>query len=141
MPVSSQNLFDAREFARLMARFDTGNPSEAEAMNAGRALRRMVAGHNLRLVDVFERSDVKQALDDQLQVVREESSELREAFAKITELADLLARERETAAELQRRGSRASVTSRNDAVGLVNGGLVAAVVLIASALMIAAAMH
>ena len=141
MPVSSQNVFDAGEFAKLMARFDTGNPSEAEAMNAGRALRRLVAAHNLRLVDVFERSDVKQALDDQLQPVREESLELKEAFAKITELADLLAKERETAAELQRRLSKGPVTSRNDAAGLVNGGLVAAVVLIASALMISAAMH
>ena len=141
MPVASQNIFDAREFARIMALFDTGNPSEAEAMNAGRALRRMVAGHNLRLVDVFERSDVKQALDDQLQVVREESVELTEAFGKITELADLLAQERETTAELQRRLSNGSVTLRSGAAGLVNGGLVAAVVIIAGALMIVAAVQ
>ena len=62
--------FDAQEFAKLMARFDTGNASEAEAMSAARMMRRMVASEGLRFVDVMERADVKKALDAQLQQSR-----------------------------------------------------------------------
>jgi hypothetical protein len=141
MATTTPSGFDAREFARLMARFDTGNPSEAEAMNAARVLRRMVAGQQLRLVDVMERNDVKKALDDQLQVVREENAELKEAFGKISELAELLVRERENNAVLQRRLAGMYVGSANEGRGVVSAGLVAIVVIIASALMIAGAVR
>jgi hypothetical protein len=42
--------FDAEEFAKLMARFDLGNGSEAEAMSAARMMRRKLAGEGLRFV-------------------------------------------------------------------------------------------
>src|ERR1700694_5974584 len=98
--------FDTQEFAKLMARFDTGNASEAEAMSAARVMRRMVASEGLRFVNVMERADVKKALDAQLQPVREDSAELQEAFGKITELAEQLAREREISAQLREQCDR-----------------------------------
>jgi len=67
---------EAERFAALMAGFDTGNPSEAEAMGKGRALRRMVAGKTLpdgtplRLVDAWELEEIRVAIDRQLQPVR-----------------------------------------------------------------------
>ena len=99
MPAS--NGFDAEGFAKLVARFDTGNPCEAEAMNAARAMRRRVAEQGLRFVDVMERADVKQALDAQLQPVREDSAELKEAFGKVAQLAEALAEEKEITARLR----------------------------------------
>jgi len=62
---------DARRFAALMAGFDLGNPNEAEAMGKGRALRRMVAACGLRMVDVMEMPDVREALDAQMQPLRQ----------------------------------------------------------------------
>jgi hypothetical protein len=110
MPGTASNGFCPERFAALIARFETANPSEAEAMNAARALRRMVTMNNLRLVDVLERADVKQALDVQLQPVREESpavkaaleqagalrEELTERTRNVRELAELLKRQEET---------------------------------------------
>jgi hypothetical protein len=86
MPGAANNGFDPEDFAKLMASFDTGNPSEAEATNAGRMLRRSLASNGLGLVDVMGRADVMQALEVRLQPVREESPQLKEAFAKITQL-------------------------------------------------------
>ena len=91
------------------------------------------------------------ALDAQLQLTREESPELKEAFAKITELADALAREREITAELRGQiddlllaGNETApsphiMAAPRGSDGLMNGGLVAAVSVVAVALMIAAA--
>jgi hypothetical protein len=114
--------FDAERFAALMASFDTANPSEAEAINAARVLRRMVAGNNLRVVDALERPDVKAALDARLQPVRQETAnaaaleaaqkeaeDLRGRLAvvvpKLTEISDALTeslrRERELMARLR----------------------------------------
>src|SRR5580658_1331001 len=87
--------FDPEELAKYIARFDTCNPSDAEAANAAKLIRRMMASNGLRFVDAMERADVKQALDRHLQPVREDSAELKEAFAKVTELAEQLTRERE----------------------------------------------
>jgi hypothetical protein len=101
----------------------------------------MVAGQQLRLVDVMERNDVKKALDEQLQVVREENAELKEAFGRITELAELLVCERENNTVLQRRLAGMYVGSANEGRGVVSAGLVAIVVIIASALMIAGAVR
>ena len=66
----------------------------------------MLANNGLRFVDVMERADVKQALDAQLQPVREDSPELKEAFGKGTELAGDLAREREISAALREQLAR-----------------------------------
>jgi hypothetical protein len=126
MPGGPSNEFDADRFAALVGRYDTGNPSEAEAINAARAMRRMVSSNGLRIVDVLERADVRHALDNLLQPVREESVELKQAFEKITQLAEMLAQERRNR-EHRKLG------------GLVNGGLVAVVTLAVMALMVAAA--
>jgi len=142
----------------MMGSFDTGNPSEAEAMTAGRLMRRLLVTHGLRLVDVMGRTDVMQALDAQLQPVREESPELKEAFQKVADLADLAKQREETAKqreetidELQqelagRAGSGASPIPQAHvsdgglvSAGLVNGVLVAAVSFAAIALLIASA--
>lgn len=118
MPSVPTGGLDPQLFASLVARFDTGN-NEAEAMNAARAMRRMVSKEGLRIVDVLERADVRKALDDQLQPVREDSAELKEAFEKIRQLADLLAQERQ---KPQRRQTRTLS-------GPINGGLIALVTL------------
>jgi hypothetical protein len=149
MPSKSNNDFDPEEFVKMMGSFDTGNPSEAEAMNAGRLMRRLLVTHGLRLVDVMGRADVMQALDDQLQPVREESPELKAAFLKITDLADLAKEREEIIDELRQElaggtGGNAWPTPPTHAgglvsAGLVNGVLVAAVSLAAIALLIASA--
>ena len=141
--------FDPEEFAKLMARFDTGNPSDAEAASAARMMRRMVASEGLRFVDVMERADVKKALDAQLQPAREDSAELKEAFGKITELAQALARERDVSTQLRkecdllRSGSppppAPSMPVAGIPAGLVNGWLEAITVALAVVLLIASA--
>ena len=136
--------FDAEGFAKLMARFDTGNASEAEAMNAGRALRRMVVSDGLRIVDVMGRADVMAALDAQLQPVREDSQELKAAFIEIARLADLVKQREEAFNELRQKSANVRHSGPLPAAagaGLVNGGLVAAVIVIAMVLMIAAIFH
>lgn len=146
MPGAASNGLDPERFAALWAGCDTGNVNEAEAVSKFRALRRMVVADNLRIVDVMGRADVAQALDVQLQPVREESPQLKEAFGQITQLADALAREREITAELREELSVGPVAGscarplppRVSDGGLINGGLVAAVSLVAVMLMIAA---
>lgn len=146
MPGAASNGFEPERFAALWAGCDTGNSNEAEAVNKFRALRRMVVADNLRIVDVMGRADVVQALDVQLQPVREESPQLKEAFGQITQLADALAREREITAELREElsavpvaGSRARPSpARVSDSGLVSGGLVAAVSIMAVVLMLTA---
>lgn len=141
--------FDAQEFAKLMARFDTGNASEAEAVSAARMMRRMVASEGLRFVDVMERAEVKKALDAQLRPVREDSAELKEAFAKVTELAKALAQEREIATRLREQlaagpigANAASAASAGvSPVSLVNGWLEAVTAALAAALLAAAALQ
>ena len=62
---------EAQRFAALIAGFDTGNPSEAEAMGKGRAMRRMLVEKGLRLVDALKLPEIRQALDDQMQPARQ----------------------------------------------------------------------
>jgi hypothetical protein len=81
--------FDAQRFASLWAGFDTGNANEAEAMGKARALRRMAAGANYRLIDVLGRLDVMQALDAQLAPLREPTPELITARELATEHCEL----------------------------------------------------
>ena len=66
---------EARRFAALMAGFDTGNPSDLEAMGKGLMLRRMVAEKKIRLVDAWELPEIREALDAQLEPVRAEKRE------------------------------------------------------------------
>ena len=149
MPGGAQNGLEPDRFAALWAGCDTGNGNEAEAVNKFRALRRMAVRDNVRIVDLMGRADVMAALDTQLQPVREESPELREAFGKVTQLADALAREREITSQLRERlrGGNAPAAGAGKAVpprrvadtGLVHGALVAAVSIATVVLMIAAA--
>jgi hypothetical protein len=76
---------DAARFAALMAGFDTGNPSESEAISKARALRRMAAERKLRLVDVLELPEIRQALDDQMQPLRRGSPESENALDALRE--------------------------------------------------------
>jgi hypothetical protein len=97
------------------------------------------------------RADVMQVLDAQLQPVREESPELKAAFLKITELADLAKQREEIIDELQQEVAGSAGSSACPippthvsagglvSAGLVNGGLVAAVSFAAIALLIASA--
>jgi hypothetical protein len=75
----------AERFAALMAGFDV-NPSEPEAMNKGRLLRRMAAERNVRLVDAFELPEIRAALDAQMKPERVETPDVA---AMETELEDL----------------------------------------------------
>lgn len=140
MPGAPTNDFDAERFAALMGRFDTGNPSEAEAMNAARALRRMLVEKKVRLVDAIGRPDVMRALDALLQPVREESEELKAAFLEIAKYAELARQHAETVNEL-RRQMAAPAPGGTAPADLVNRRLVAVVVMVAVALMIAAEFH
>ena len=140
MPAKAIYRFDPGTFAKLMARFDTVNSSDAEAMNAALSMRRMVAAEGLRIVDVLERADVKQALDAQLQPVREDSPELKAAFLEVAKYAELAKKLAETVNELREKSASGTRPSA-EPVGLVNGGLVAFVVLAAIVLMIAAECH
>jgi len=104
-------VFDAKEsalIAALWAGFDTGNPSEPEALGKGRVMRRMVDEKNLRIIDALELPEIRQALDDQMQPVRQavpdvaamqaELEDLRGKLAfvvpKLREVTDALAKER-----------------------------------------------
>jgi hypothetical protein len=106
-------VFDARgaeRFAALWAGFDTGNMSEPEAMSKGRAARRMVAEKKLRMIDALELPEIRQALDDQMQPLRQavpdvaalrvEAEALRAKLAvvvpKLREVAEALKEEKET---------------------------------------------
>ena len=110
-------IFDAKgaeRFAALWAGFDTNNPSEAEAMGKGRALRRMAMEQNLRVIDALELPEIRKAIDDQLQpsrlpvpdvaALQAENEELRGKLSliipKVQELADILTQERKDFVEI-----------------------------------------
>jgi hypothetical protein len=142
MPVTPNNGFDAERFAALMARLDTGNASEAEAMAAARAMRHMATAAGLRIVDVLGRADVIAALDAQMKPVKEDSRELREAFSRVAELAELVAAKDEVIAGLQSKlaaagGPHPALASVD--TGPVSRGLFWLVVIFAALLMIASA--
>lgn len=99
---------EAQRAASFVAGYDTGNPSEPEAMGNGRALRRMMIAKGVRLVDALELPEIRRAIDAQLQPVRQpvpdvsalkkEIEDLRRKLAvavpKVRELAEELAEER-----------------------------------------------
>jgi predicted RNase H-like nuclease (RuvC/YqgF family) len=92
MPTAQQKpkSINARRFVALLAGFDTGNASEEEALSKGRAMRRMAADANMRVVDVLELPEVRQALNDQMQPARWESKEMQQALEHITALREEL---------------------------------------------------
>jgi len=77
---------NARRFAGLFAGSDTNNASEEEALAKFRLLRRMTGEAGMRIVDALELPDVRQAVDAQLQPLRAESPELREALERVDTL-------------------------------------------------------
>jgi len=105
---------EAERFAALWAGFETGNPSEAEAMGKGRMMRRMAAAKGLRIIDALELPEIRKAIDEQLQPVRAantdaaaqaEVEELRGKLAvvvpKLREMTEALTREKELTAKLR----------------------------------------
>ena len=78
--------FDSEQFAKYMASFDTGNPSEEEALNSARLLRRMCVAIGCRVVDVLGRTGVQRALDERLKPEREKRPELQAAQDEIADL-------------------------------------------------------
>ncbi len=98
---------EAERFAALMAGFDTGNPSEAEAMGKGRLLRRMADEKKIRLVDAFELPEIRQAIDVQSQPNRQPVPDVAPMQAEIDDLRNKLAvampKVRELAEELAKR--------------------------------------
>jgi imidazolonepropionase-like amidohydrolase len=66
---------EAQRFAALMAGFDVGNPSEAEAVSKGGVLRRMAAEKKIRVVDAWELPEIRAAIDKQLNPVRAVANE------------------------------------------------------------------
>jgi hypothetical protein len=144
MPNAAKNGFDPELFAKLMARSDTGNPSEAEAISAFRLLRRSLVVEDLRLVDVMGRTDVMRALDVQLQPVREKSPELKAALLDNEMLVDLAKEREEYINDLQKDMKEAprwasSLQSPQILIDkLLGDGLLAAVSLAVCALLIEA---
>jgi hypothetical protein len=81
---------NAKRVANLLAGFDMGNPVDAEAINHGLALRHLAAKHGMRIVDILELPEVRQAVDEQLGPKRIESHELEELQALRKELIERL---------------------------------------------------
>lgn len=108
MPMTQQqqifSTLEAERFAALWAGFDAGNHNEAEAMGKGRAVRRMAVEKEIRLIDALELPEIRQAIDVQMQPLRQavpdvaalqaENDELQRkigiAVPKVTELAQNL---------------------------------------------------
>jgi hypothetical protein len=106
MPATqSQPKFTAQEaerFAALMAGFDTGNPSEAEAVGKIKALRRMASAAGLRVIDALELPEIREAIDGQMQPMRHqgdvselqaENDDLKEKLSEVVPRVTGLARE------------------------------------------------
>ena len=148
---------DPERLAALVGRFDIGNPSDAEALNAARMIRRMVGGAGVRFIDALERPDVREALDTALQPVRaklqdgpallaaqEETKELRDRLAvvvpKLREVTEALTREIELAAELRKQALQKRVAGVSSGSGEpLHGGLIAVVTVLAIGMLIASA--
>jgi hypothetical protein len=107
---------DAHRFAGVLAGFDVCNASDEEALTKGLALRRMAVKAGMRIVDLLELPEIKEAIDDQLSPKRkpdpalrgalEQAAALREELTERTrdvrKLADLL-RQREEEARAERK--------------------------------------
>ena len=94
---------EAERFAALVAGIDLGSPNDAEAAGKFRALRQMLAGKNIRLVDALELPEIRKAIDDQMHPERKEGPALQEAMEQAAALREeLTARTRDvrTLAEL-----------------------------------------
>jgi len=167
MPNAQNNPnLDVHRFASVLAGFDTGNGSDEEAVTKGLALRRMAMKAGMRIVDLLELPEVRQAVDDQMSPARKENPALQEAVhhalalqAELTErtrdvrrLAELLQEQEERTEELSReltvsRSTRAGWTQAGSVPGApapsvqlpgVETGTVLLTALLAVALLIAA---
>lgn len=158
-PAGQQNGLDGRMIAHLVGLIDS--PVDAEAAGALHKIRVLKKKHgDIPFYEVIERPDYKAAIwekfgqpeclreyferenggqEAQLTEAREKAAtyarEAKDAMAKVTHYAEIVSQLRQ---ELSARPARASSVSSSSDSGLVNGGLVAVVVLVALALMIAA---
>jgi hypothetical protein len=82
---------EAQRFAALMAGFEIGNSSEAEAVGKGGMMRRMLSAKGLRIVDALELPEIRQAIDDQLQPVRTTVTDSAALHAELEDLRGKLA--------------------------------------------------
>jgi hypothetical protein len=147
---------EAQRFAALVAGLDLGNANEAEAAGKFRALRRMVANKNIRLVDALELPEIRKALDDQMQPDRKEGPDLQAAkeyaaalreeltartrdvrtlAEEVTELKELLLRRQREFDNFRRRGGTgnagAAPPARAPVMGIGGLGVVAFILLMA----------
>lgn len=91
MPTPKQKSdINAKRVANLLAGSDLGNSNEAESIVAFVALRREAAKYGMRVVDLLELPEVRQAVDDQLEPKRFESHEVEELYAMALELKERL---------------------------------------------------
>ena len=106
MPTAQQSQSSsARRFAGLFAGSDVGNSDEEEAVGKFRAMRRMAVLENSRIIDLLERPDVRKAIDDQMQPVRQDCSALQDALEARTALTNELTERKGVASPLVRQGS------------------------------------
>src|SRR5580698_5334590 len=101
--VQNKPKIDARRFAALLAGFDTSNGSEEEALAKVRALRRMAEAIGMRVVDVMELPEVKQAIDAQMGPKRQEGPALREALEQAAAMQEELTERTRNVRELAER--------------------------------------
>lgn len=149
---------DPERLAALMGRYDTSNPSEDEAMNAARMIRRMVGSAGVRLVDTLERPDVKEALDRALQPVRspvqdspallaaqQETKELHDMLSvvvpKLRDVTEALMREMELTAQLREHGSKTRAGVDLGSREPFHGGLIAVMTVLAIWMLVASAFY
>jgi len=91
MPVAQNKPeIDAHRFAAVLAGFDICNSSDEEALTKGLALRRMAVKAGMRIVDLLEVPEVREAIDAQLSPKRKPDPALREALELTSALQEEL---------------------------------------------------
>jgi hypothetical protein len=150
------NNFDGRKFGKLFSLLNS--PQDAEAAGALHRMRVMLTKHGMTFYEAVENHEYKTEIWEGFggpeclrqyfewknggggndAALREEAAQL---MRKVQELAGLLTQEKEVSAHLRQECARSGNRPAVSDAGLVNGGLVAAVVLAAVALLVAAALH
>jgi hypothetical protein len=96
---------DVHRFASVLAGFDTCNDNDQEAVTKGLALRRMAKTAGMRIVDLMELPELRQAIDDQMLPVRRPDPAFKEALEHVASLQEeLTERTRDVAMLAERLG-------------------------------------
>jgi hypothetical protein len=74
----------------VLAGFDTSNDSDEEALTKALALRRMAVKARMRIIDLMELPEVRQAIDDQMRPVRKPDPAVKEALEHAASLQEEL---------------------------------------------------